>query len=120
MTLPCFCSILVGNNGLLPCHILVLMTRKSPPQRDLKIFPFTAMKKDATTILIFVLIAYSLLVVSTHFTQSYVIFRSGGASTKPPKPLDVTEVLLVTPDGKRLNAWWQQTKDAKKMKYLHL
>ena len=72
------------------------------------------MKKDATIIFIFVVIAYPLLVASTHFTQSCVIFQSRKASTNPPKNLDVTEVFLITPDGERLNAWWQRAKNAKR------
>ena len=72
------------------------------------------MKNDTIDIFIFGLIAYPVLVASAHLTQSYVIFQSRGASTNPPKHLDVTEMILVTPDGERLNAWWQRTKNAKK------
>ena len=72
------------------------------------------MKKDTTIIFIFFLIAYPLLVASAHFTQSYVIFQSRGVSTNPPKHLDVTEMVLITSDGERLNAWWQQAKNAKR------
>jgi hypothetical protein len=37
-----------------------------------------AMRKDATIVLIFALIAYTLIVVSVYYTQSYVIFQSRG------------------------------------------
>jgi len=72
------------------------------------------MKKDATIILIFVLVAYTLVVVSVHFTQGYVIFRSGGASNAPPNHLDINEEVLTTFDGERLYAWWLRTEHAKK------
>jgi hypothetical protein len=61
------------------------------------------MKKDATIILIFVLVAYTLVVVSVHFTQGYVIFRSGGASNAPPNHLDITPALQ-KPEGARAKA----------------
>jgi hypothetical protein len=38
------------------------------------------MRKDATIVLIFALIAYTLIVVSVYYTQSYVIFQSRGPS----------------------------------------
>ncbi|BBO69007.1 hypothetical protein DSCA_29370 [Desulfosarcina alkanivorans] len=72
------------------------------------------MKKDATIILIFSLVAYTLIVVLVHYTQSYVIFQSRGASNAPPKHLDIDEAVLTTPDGERLYAWWLQTDNAEK------
>ncbi len=64
--------------------------------------------------MIFALIAYPLIVAVALLTQSYVIFQSRGASFSPPKHLDIVEVVLNTPDGERLNAWWQRTVNAKK------
>jgi uncharacterized protein len=72
------------------------------------------MKKDAAIILVFALIAYPLVVAATHYTQSYVIFQSRGASMAPPKNVDIDEVFLTTPDGERLYAWWLHTTSAKK------
>ena len=67
-----------------------------------------------TTLLIFALIAYPLVVVASHYTQSYVIFQSRGASSAPPKNLDIDEVVLTTSDGERLYAWWLKTDLAQK------
>jgi hypothetical protein len=52
------------------------------------------MKKDATIVLIFALIAYTLIVVSVYYTQSYVIFQSGGLPSSPPMHLDIDEEVL--------------------------
>ena len=72
------------------------------------------MRKEIIIIILFGLIAYPVIVVATHYTQSYAIFQSRGASLQPPKRLDIDEVFLPTPDGERLYAWWQQTGVAKK------
>ena len=72
------------------------------------------MRKDVTLILVFLLITYPLVVVAAHLTQSYVIFQSRGAFSDPPGHLDITEVVLTTPDGERLHAWWQQTPQARR------
>jgi hypothetical protein len=72
------------------------------------------MRKDATIVLIFALIAYTLIVVSVYYTQSYVIFQSRGPSSSPPMHLDIDEAVLTTPDGERLHAWWLQTDNAGK------
>ncbi len=72
------------------------------------------MKRDITIVLVFTLVAYPLIVVAAHYTQSYVIFQSRGASTAPPKNLDIDEVELATPDGERLYAWWLRTPHADK------
>lgn len=58
--------------------------------------------------------AYPLVVAAAHFTQSYVIFQSRGACSNPPEHLNIAEVVLTTPDGERLHAWWQQSENAKK------
>lgn len=72
------------------------------------------MKKDITIIILFVLLAYPLVVIAANYTQSYAIFQSRGASYAPPKNFSIDEVVLTTPDGERLNAWWMQTENAKK------
>ncbi len=72
------------------------------------------MKKDITISILFVLLAYPMVVWAAHYTQSYAIFQSGGASYAPPKGLDIDEVMLTTPDGERLHGWWLQTTKAKK------
>jgi fermentation-respiration switch protein FrsA (DUF1100 family) len=70
--------------------------------------------KNILNLLIFIGIGYPLVVASAYFTQSDVIFSPRGTSGKPPKHLDIVNVVLHTHDGERLNAWWQQTKNAKK------
>lgn len=72
------------------------------------------MKRDAIVILVFAMLAYPLVVAVTHYTQSYVIFQSRGASVAPPGTIDIEEVFLTTPDGERLYAWWLRTENAKK------
>jgi fermentation-respiration switch protein FrsA (DUF1100 family) len=78
------------------------------------------MKRDAVIIFLFALIVYPMVVVAAHYTQSYVIFRSGGASLKPPNHLDIDEIELATPDGERLHAWWMPSPGAgKTVLYFH-
>lgn len=72
------------------------------------------MKKDIVTIIIFSLAAYFVVVMAAHYSQSYAIFQSRGASLPPPRHLDIDERFLSTPDGQRLYAWWMQTGAAKK------
>lgn len=72
------------------------------------------MKKDALIIAIFLFLAYPLIVVAAHYSQSYMIFRSRGPFVSPPGRLHIFEVILFTHDGERLNAWWLQTMQAKK------
>jgi fermentation-respiration switch protein FrsA (DUF1100 family) len=72
------------------------------------------MKRDITAIILFTLIAYLLVIVAVHCTQSHAIFRSGGASYDPPASLDVDPIELATPDGERLHAWWLKTPGAEK------
>lgn len=72
------------------------------------------MKKDITIIILFVFLSYPLVVLATHYTQSYAIFQSRGASFSPPKHLAIEEYVLTTPDGESLHAWWLETKNAEK------
>jgi fermentation-respiration switch protein FrsA (DUF1100 family) len=72
------------------------------------------MKRDITAIILFTLIAYLLVIVAVHCTQSHAIFRSGGASYDPPASLDVDPIELATPDGERLHAWWMRSPNAEK------
>lgn len=72
------------------------------------------MKRDITAICVFALIAYPMVIVAAHYTQSYAIFRSGGPSHDPPANLDIDQVNLATPDGERLHAWWLQSPGAEK------
>lgn len=72
------------------------------------------MKKEITTILVFVLLAYPLVVFAAHCTQSYAIFQSRGPSLPPPGHLNISEIFLPTPDGERLYGWWLHTGAAKK------
>ena len=72
------------------------------------------MKKDTTIAILFLLIAYPLVVIAAHLTQSYVIFQSRGAFDSPPPYLDIDEVVLTTSDGERLRAWWLRTDQAVK------
>ncbi|MGD9309148.1 MAG: alpha/beta hydrolase [Desulfosarcina sp.] len=74
----------------------------------------TKMKKDITIVLLFALVAYPLIVIAAHGTQSYVIFQSRGASMAPPEHFDIDEVMLPTPDGERLYAWWLRVPHAEK------
>ena len=72
------------------------------------------MKRDAATIVVYVLVVYTAVVVAARHTQSYAIFQSRGPSFTPPAHLDIRETKLVTPDGERLHAWWLQTQGAEK------
>lgn len=72
------------------------------------------MKKDITIVILFVMLCYPLVVLAAHYTQSYAIFQSRGASFRPPKNLAIEELVLTTADGERLNAWWLETKNAEK------
>ena len=72
------------------------------------------MKKDIAIIVIFVLVVYPMIVVAAHYTQSWAIFQSRGASLQPPRHLDIAELYLPTPDGERLYAWWLRTPGAVK------
>lgn len=72
------------------------------------------MKRDRIIILVFALIAYPLVVVAAHYTQSYAIFQSRGASYAPPKNHAIDEVVLTTPDNEHLHGWWLQTNNAEK------
>jgi len=62
------------------------------------------MKRDITAIILFVLLAYPIVVLAAHYTQSYTIFQSSGASFRPPKNLAIEELVLTTPDNERLHA----------------
>ena len=62
------------------------------------------MKKETSTILIFILAVYPLVVAAANLTQDYVIFQSRGACSPPPHDLDIDVVELRTPDGERLQA----------------
>ena len=72
------------------------------------------MKKDITIIILCGLLAYPVLIVAANCTQSYAIFRSGGPVYDPPAHLDIDQILLATPDGERLHAWWLKTPGAQK------
>ncbi len=72
------------------------------------------MKKETSTILIFILAVYPLVVAAANLTQDYVIFQSRGACSPPPHDLDIDVVELHTPDGERLQAWWLHTPLAKR------
>lgn len=72
------------------------------------------MKKETSTILIFILAVYPLVVAAANLTQDYVIFQSRGACSQPPHDLDIEVVELRTPDGERLQAWWLHTPLAKR------
>jgi len=72
------------------------------------------MKKDIVAIIIFSLAAYPVVVMAAHFSQSYAIFQSRGASLPPPPHLDIDERSLSTADAQRLYAWWMQAGAAKK------
>lgn len=70
------------------------------------------MKKETSTIFIFLLIVYPLVVAAANLTQDYVIFQSRGAYYPPPRDMDVDVVELTTSDGERLQAWWLHTPNA--------
>ena len=72
------------------------------------------MKKDIIIVILFVLLSYPLIVLAAHYTQSYAIFQSRGASFLPPKHLAIKELVLNTPDGETLHAWWLEIKNAEK------
>ena len=72
------------------------------------------MRKDIAAVILFVLLGYPLIVLAAQYTQSYAIFQSRGASLRPPKNLAIEALVLNTSDGERLNAWWLETKNAKK------
>lgn len=72
------------------------------------------MKKETLIIVVFLLVTYPLVVTAAYLTQHAVIFHSRGASLKPPRHLDIKEMVLHTPDGERLYAWWQKTEKATK------
>ena len=72
------------------------------------------MKKETSTILIFILVVYPLVVAAANLTQDYVIFQSRGAYSQPPQDLAIDVVVLSTPDGERLQAWWLHTPLAKR------
>lgn len=67
------------------------------------------MKKEAAIIILFLVVVYLSVVAAASLTQGYVIFQSRGAATAPPAHLPVSALVLPTPDGERLNAWWLQT-----------
>jgi len=73
------------------------------------------MKKDFAIVILFGLLAYPLVILAAHQTQSYAIFQSRGASYAPPDHLKIDQVVLTTPDGEQLNAWWLQTPGAHKV-----
>ncbi|HSO20987.1 MAG TPA: alpha/beta hydrolase, partial [Desulfosarcina sp.] len=70
------------------------------------------MKKDASTILAFLLVVYPLVVAAANLTQEYVIFQSRGVYSPPPRGMAIDTLELTTPDGERLQAWWLRTPHA--------
>jgi fermentation-respiration switch protein FrsA (DUF1100 family) len=65
-------------------------------------------------IILFILILYPLVAFTVGNTQSWVIFRSNGASLDPPRGLTIEELYLNTADGQKLYAWWLQSRHAQK------
>lgn len=64
---------------------------------------------DATTIgacLAVGLGIYLLIVIGAYFTQSSIIFRTGGLTERPPATFPVEQVAFKTSDGLTLNGWW--------------
>jgi fermentation-respiration switch protein FrsA (DUF1100 family) len=74
--------------------------------------PFQSSQSKA--IIVFLLVAYTLIGVTIYYTQNHIIFRSGGPFFDPPGHLHIDEVFIDTPDGEKLFAWWLQTENAKR------
>lgn len=49
---------------------------------------------------------YVLVVIAAYFTQSSIIFRTGGLTVRPPATLPIEGVTFKTSDGLVLNGWW--------------
>jgi fermentation-respiration switch protein FrsA (DUF1100 family) len=57
---------------------------------------------------------YVIVVIAAYYTQSAIIFGTGGLAAEPPSRFNIATVSFLTSDDVRLKGWWMDTPGAKR------